>query len=297
MQAKRLKVLVAGATGRQGGAVAHWLLAAGHQVVALARNLAHPAGLRLMRRGARLAWSNFDDRDGLTDAMRGCDALFLMTSSTAGAEAEARQGRLLIDVAREAGVGHVLYSSVPAAVRATGVPHFDAKHAVERHLLDNDVPSTVIAPAFFMENFLGRAFLDQFRDGVLTLPYPAQRKLQQIAVSDIGRFAVTVFEHPENYIGERSTIASDELTGIEMAATLARIMGKSIVYTELPLAKAWATDAMQAGTFEYLQRNPGGADVQGLRQRHDIGWHTLDGWAKQQDWDSLLSSRTSLRSG
>jgi uncharacterized protein YbjT (DUF2867 family) len=297
VQAKRLKVLVAGATGRQGGAVAHWLLAGGHQVVAQARNLAHPEGLRLMRRGARLAWSSFDDRDGLADAMHGCDALFLVTTAAAGTEAETRQGILMVDVAREAGVAHVLLSSAPAAASPTGIPHFDSKHAIERHLAEHDVPHTVIAPAFFMENFLTPPFLEQFRAGQLTLPYPAHRKLQQISVSDIGRFAVVVFEQPGEYLTKRIAIASDELTGIEMAATLARVVGRSIVYEEQPLAKAWATAAVQAATFEYLQRTEGPADVLDLRQRYDIGWHTLDGWAKQQDWLALLDAHTSLRSG
>lgn len=297
MQVKRLKVLVAGATGRQGGAVAHWLLAAGHEVVALSRNLAHPKALRLMRRGARLAWSNFDDREGLSEAMQGCDALFLMTTPAAGAEAELRQGRLLSDVAREVGVTHVLHSSTPAAERSTGIPHYDSKHAIERHLAELDLPHTVIAPAFFMENFLAPRFIEGFREGRLVLPYSSNRKLQQIAISDIGRFALVVFEHPGEYIGRRISIASDELTGIEMAATLARVAGRTIVYEEQPLARAWATDAMQAGTFEYLQRTPGAADVLGLRQRHDIGWHTLDGWAKQQDWSALLEASASLRQG
>jgi uncharacterized protein YbjT (DUF2867 family) len=284
----KLKILVAGATGRQGSAVAHWLLANGHDVIALSRNLAHPTAMRLMRRGARLAWSTFEDRASLEEAMTGCDGVYVMTSPAAGQEAEVRAGTTLAEAAAAAAVGHVVFSSEIGAARPTGVAHFDSKHAIERLLAELGVPHTVVAPAFFMENFLGRWHLERFREGRLVLPLPPGRKLQQIAVADIARFVTLVFEGRDDFLGQRIAIAGDELSGLETAATLARATGRPILYEEQPLAAAWAHDATTASTFEYLQGDGPGADVSTLRDTYDIGWHTLDGWARQQQWNALL---------
>lgn len=292
-----LKVLVAGATGRQGSAVAQWLLANGHDVIALSRNLAHPVAMRLMRRGARLTWASFDDRPALEEGMNGCDCLFLMTPQSAGAEAEIRYGTTMAEAAAAAGVRHVVFSSMSGAGQPTGVPHLDSKHAIERRLADLEIAHTVVAPAFFMESFTEASHIDRFREGRLVLPYPPNRKLQQIAVADIARFVTLVFENPERFMGERIAIAGDELTGIEMAATLARVIGRPLSYEEQPLASAWASDPVLAGTFEQLQRAAPAADVSGLRANSDVDWHTLDGWARQQQWHALIEPAPGLRRG
>lgn len=292
-----LKVLVAGATGRQGSAVAQWLLANGHDVIALSRNLAHPVAMRLMRRGARLAWTSFDDRTALEEAMNGCDCLFLMTPQSAGSDIEVRYGTTMAEAAAAAGVRHVVFSSMSGAAEATGVPHLDSKHAIERRLAELEIPHTVVAPAFFMESFTEPSQINRFREGRLVLPYPPNRKLQQIAIADIARFVTLVFENPERFIGERIAIAGDELTGIEMAATLARVIGRSLAYQEQSLAAAWASDPVLAGTFDQLQRSAPAADVSNLRATFDLGWHTLDGWARQQQWHALMEPATGLRRG
>lgn len=295
MMSTTLKVLVAGATGRQGSAVAQWLLANGHDVVALSRNLAHPEAMRLMRRGARLAWASFDDRAALEEGMNGCDCLFLMTPQSAGADAEARYGTTMAEAAAAAGIRHVVFSSMSGAAQRTGIPHLDSKHAIEQRLADLEIGHTVVAPAFFMEGFTEASHIDRFREGRLVLPYPPGRKLQQIAIADIARFVTLVFENRDRFLGERIAIAGDELSGIEMAATLARVIGRPIVYEEQPLAAAWASDSILAGTFEHLQRTAPTADVSELRATYDLGWHTLDGWARQQQWDALIEPPTVLR--
>lgn len=287
---RKLKVLVAGSTGRQGAAVAQWLLASGHDVVAMTRDLAHPAAMRLMRRGARLAWASYDDRAAVEEALQGCDGLFLTTSATEGVETETLHGTMMVDVASATGVRHVVYASVPAAAEPTGVPHFDSKHSIEKRLQQQRVPHTVVAPTWLMENFLLPRYLEQFREGRLALPYPAARKLQQVAVTDVARFVTLVFERCTEFVGERIALAGDALSGFEMAATFARAMNRSLTFEEVPLSAVWASDVELAGTFEYLARTDPVADVAGLRDRYDLDWHTLDGWARQQAWDSLLAA-------
>ena len=95
----RIKVLVGGATGQQGGAVARILLQRGHSVKALTRTPESEAAGRLEESGAELVQGSFDDRDSLEQAMRGVDAAYTMsTSFEAGTEAEVRQGITVANV-------------------------------------------------------------------------------------------------------------------------------------------------------------------------------------------------------
>lgn len=299
---RNLKVLVAESTGLEGSAVALWLLANGHDVIAMTRDLAHPMAMRLMRRGARLAWADPADQAAIEESMQGCDALFLAHRPDEDPEATVSNGTTIVDTAAATGLQHVVYSSVPAAHEPTGLPHFDSRHAVETRLAQQSVPHTVVAPAWLMENFASDRFIDQFREGRLALPYPANRKLQQVAVDDVARFVALALEQPADFVGRRFALAGDELTGLEMAATFARVLGRPLRYEEQPLATAWAADARVAGTFEFLARTEPMVDVAALRERFDINWHTLDGWARRQSWDGVLGTggqdaRGSARNG
>jgi uncharacterized protein YbjT (DUF2867 family) len=278
-------------------AVALWLLANGHDVIAMTRDLAHPMAMRLMRRGARLAWADPDDRAAIEESMQGCDALFLATAPDADPETEIRHGTTMVDIASATGLRHVVYSSVPAAAEPTGVPHFDSRHAIEKRLQQQEVPHTVVAPTWLMENFTSERHVEHFREGRLVLPYPPGRKLQQVAVDDVARFVALAFERPTEFLGRRFPVAGDELTGLEMAATFARLLGRPLSYEEQPLASIWAADPQTAGTFEYLARAEPAVDVGALRDTYDIDWHTLDGWARRQSWESLLGLERPDRRG
>lgn len=149
-----------------------------------------------------------------------------------------------------------------------------------------------------METFTTEHFLAQFREGRLALPWPAGRKLQQVAVEDVARFVALAIEQPAEYLGRRFALAGDELTGLEMAATFARILGRPLRYEEQPLAAAWASDPRMAAAFEHLSGVQPQADVAALRDEFDINWHTLDGWARRQSWEELLGAATpDARSG
>lgn len=148
-------VLVAGATGKQGGAVVEALLTRGHQVRALTRNPASPASNRLGQQGVEIAVGDFTDHDSMVRALRGVDAVYAMsTPYEQGAEKEIAQGITITDAAKEAGVAHFIYSSVASANGATGISHFDGKYAVEKHIQASGVLYTIVAPVFFMENLL-----------------------------------------------------------------------------------------------------------------------------------------------
>jgi uncharacterized protein YbjT (DUF2867 family) len=282
-------VLVVGATGRQGGAVARRLMENGVAVRALTRKPDSAAARELERLGADVRRGDLDDRASILAAARGVTGVFVMTTPfEGGAQAEVRQGIALIDAAKEAGVSHIAYSSVGSADRGTGIPHFESKWQVERHLAESGVPFTVLGPASFFENAVSPWQVPGLQQGVLAVAVPPDRPVQQIAISDIAAFAVHVLERSDEFKDTRIDVASAAVTGAEQAEILSRVTGRDIRYAEQPLeqVRSWSEDL--AFMYEWLARAGYAADIEGLRRDYpNLGWHTFEDWAREQDWSVL----------
>jgi uncharacterized protein YbjT (DUF2867 family) len=76
----RLSVLVTGATGNQGGAVARLLLSRGHRVRGLTRKPESAAARKLKALGAEIATGDMEDRGSLAYAASGMDAFFCVST-------------------------------------------------------------------------------------------------------------------------------------------------------------------------------------------------------------------------
>lgn len=284
-------VLVTGATGQQGGALATLLLKQGHRVRALTRKVDSPRARTLSEQGAELFAADADDRASLEKAAAGIDAVFAMaTPFEGGVEAETRQGVNIVTAAAEAGVAQVIYSSVAGADQNTGIPHFESKFLIEQHLRTLGVPFTIIAPVYFMENLIAPWNIGALASGVLPMALPAGRKLQQIAVADVAGFAAEVIAKPEEFTTQRIDIASDERTGTEAAAILARASGREMKYLEISLEQIRAGNEDLALMFDWINRVGYHADIAGLRARYpNVGWHSLEAWAGAHGWNRLFN--------
>src|ERR1700759_3394315 len=116
--AQELIVVVTGATGKQGGAVARGLLERGHEVRAVTRDPNSSQAKSLASAGASLVTSSLEDTAAITKALEGATSLFAVTTPSGGAEAEIRQGVATTDAAKAAGV-HFVFASVGSANRQT----------------------------------------------------------------------------------------------------------------------------------------------------------------------------------
>ena len=284
-------ILVTGATGQQGGALAALLLRQGHRIRAVTRKVDSPRARALLEQGAELFAGDAEDRVSLEKAAAGVDVLFAMaTPFEGGVEAETRHGINTVTAAAAAGVKHVIYSSVAGADQATGIPHFESKYRVEQHLRTLGVSFTVLGPVFFMENLIAPWNIGALASGVYPMALPPGRMLQQIAVADVAGFAALVIARPEEFAGQRIDIASDERTGAEAAAALGSASGREIEYREIPLQQVRAGNEDLALMFDWINRVGYHADIAGLRARYpEVGWHSLDAWAGKQDWNRLFS--------
>ena len=226
-------IAVTGATGKQGGAVAHRLLDGGHRVRALTRNPDKPEAQTLAERGAEVLRADLEDRASLDAALKGAAALFSVQDFLeAGVEAEQRQGLNLTDAAAASDIEHIVYSGASTMDRNTGVPHLDSKWQVERSLRALDTAWTVFRPAAFMDNWEWDrdAILES---GVVRYPIRPDTFYRQIAVADIAAMVVTAFEHPDIWSGQIMPLAGDVSTMEEITATLSKVTGRALRFEQM----------------------------------------------------------------
>lgn len=280
---KELTVVVTGATGKQGGAVARGLLKRGHKVRAVTRDPTSSQAKSLANAGATLVTASLEDRVAITKALEGATSLFAMTMPSVGAATETEQGVVAADAAKAAGV-HLVFTSVGSANRQTGVPHFDSKYEVEKHIDKIGAHATILAPVSFMENL--NFVKEQLAKGVYASALPPTRELAQIAVADIGQIAVRTLEDPARFAGKRFDLAGDELTGNDVVAILSRVTGRTLSYYHVPLdviRQRMGEDAVKM--YEWFDRVGFTVDRPALRREFpDVAFHDFESWAKTQDW-------------
>jgi len=226
-------VLVTGATGTQGGAVARELLERGVPVRALTRNPDQPAARELEALGAEVVRGDYDDPDSLVAAMEGVHGVFAVTDYWEhGFEAEVRHGRNLLLAAERAGVAHFLFSSVAGADADTGLEHFESKYEIEEMLTSSDLDYTILRPVEFMDNW--RYSREQLLAGRYVNPRSPTDRHQWIAASDIGFFAGEAFTNPDAWIGRIQPIAGDEKTLAELTTIMSEVFGRPVEHVQVP---------------------------------------------------------------
>jgi uncharacterized protein YbjT (DUF2867 family) len=286
--AERL-VLVTGSTGNQGGAVAGSLLDRGFSVRALTRDPDKPKARNLGERGAEVVRGDLDDRSSVDQALEGVYGVFSVQNSwETGYDREVRQGVMLADAAKTAGVAHFVYSSVGSAYRETGIPHFDSKREIEEHVRGSGLPYTILRPVFFMQNW--EMMRDPILDGTLAQPLDPDKPLQQVNIEDLGAFAAIAFENPDGWIGREVDLAGDEPTMPDAAEAFSRVTGREVSYYQVP----WDQFREQMGEeyavmYEWFNEVGYEADIGALRSMYPE-LSTLEQYLRDHGWKDAGSS-------
>lgn len=280
------RVLISGATGRQGGVAARELLAAGWAVRAMTRKPDSDAARELARLGAEVVQADLDEERSLAAALNGVwGALAVQNTWEAGVEAEEEQGKRFARVAQKAGVQHLVYQSVASAHRNTGIPHFENKWRVEKVIEELDFPShVIIRPVFFMENLTAPWFLPYIQQGTVAIGMKPSTRLQMIAVKDIGKYVKLAFEQGQAWKGRAIDIAGDALTGPEIAATLAQTTGAPMQFYQVPIEQVRAGSDDFATMLEWFDAVGYDVDIEANAREYGVKPTRFAEWAKQQDW-------------
>ncbi|SDK95640.1 NmrA family NAD(P)-binding protein [Nonomuraea jiangxiensis] len=286
-------ILVIGATGRQGGAAAAQLLAAGRPVRALVRDPSAPAALALRARGAELCAGDLDDPGSLARAAAGAHGVFGVTPDDQDSEREIRRGRDLADAAAAANVAHFVFTSVGGADRGTGIPQWDSKWRIEQHIRASGLPATILRPVRFMENHAMPGLpVGGIVDGELRHLFGPETPVQLIAVADIGAFARLAFTRPGDYLGEAIELAGDELTPSHTVRLISDSLGREITYRQVSsTGLGLGPDAERALAGE---RGMWHADIARLRERHP-GLLDFRAWLRHGGTERIRASLAGAR--
>lgn len=290
------RILVTGATGRQGGATVRALLNKGYIVRAFTRDTTAPNALALKDLGAEVVRGNFFDSTTIAKAMKNVDGIFTMTTSfEGGVEAEVQQGMNMIEIAKQANIKHFVMTSVASANLNTRIPHFDSKFTVEQALEEAGIPYTIIAPVSFMENMLGPMGIGSLRAGQIIMFQEPDVPQQLIAVADIGEMAAAVIARGDEMFGKRFDIASDDPTGSRMTEIMKDATGKDFEYVQRDPAEISAMPGDFAKMVEWILRVGYTADIPALHSQFpEVPWHTFESWVSEQDWSSILRSEEDI---
>ena len=234
------RIVVCGATGQQGSAVATELMRRGGvQVEAFSRRPTSPAARSLAARGVTVRRADLLDAASLVAAFEGADAVFGVTQpwtadyARADVEAELAQGRNVVDACRRAGVGHLVLSTAMRVDDApTGVPHVDSKKHLERYLEGAGVPFTLVRPGTFMDN-IGQPFFP-VKKGTVRGFVAGDVRLPFVSCRDIGKAVAEILAHPAAWQGKAINLMADSVSGLELCATLGRVRRERFTYEAPP---------------------------------------------------------------
>ena len=235
-------IAVVGATGQQGGGAVRALQATGQfQVRALTRDPAkHP------KLADEVVAADLNRSETLKAAFAGAHGVFLVTNAWEAGEGESKQALAAVNAAKEAGVHHLIWSTLPNVEKISGgkigVPHFTEKAEVDRIVTEAGFAyhTFVIAP-FYYQNLLGAMAPQKQADGTAgwALPLdPTKRVIHMGDITEIGRIVAGAFAQPELAgQGEHLPLVGDFLSFNEIVATLGR-QGNKFSFKRVPLRKS-----------------------------------------------------------
>ncbi|USB31643.1 NmrA family NAD(P)-binding protein [Paenibacillus sp. YPG26] len=228
---KKDKVLVYGAGGVQGGAVARRLLEEGYIVHTIVRSADKAA--KLEEQGITAFVGDLTDASSLHAAHEGVSKVFLLLPVDYNLERNRRFIRNTVDAAKEAKVKLlVVNTSAFNPDEATGVTLYDIKRELIAYVKESGIPSIILKPTLYMENFLVPGVLS---NQTLAYPVPADSAIAWISMEDAAAYSVYALNHPELAGQILPIVGSEALTGNQLAEQFSTALDREIQFFSLPV--------------------------------------------------------------
>ena len=245
-----------------------------------------------------------NSKSSLVEAVSDSHTVFLVTNywESAKYEVEVSQGKNVADAAKEAGVQHLIFSSLLHVTRTTdsrlkNVPHFDGKADIEDYIRASGVPCTFVLAGYFMSNYA--QMLQKGEDGSYTLAYPVGKdakfplidiaedigkeltpsankvSLFRIANFDlIGNFVAAIIKNRDSVLGARILAAADYYTPERILAELEEVTGKKTKFVQVTAEqyKGFLPEFMAEEMLEnhlFIEK-PGYYNGESLNESHKI---------------------------
>jgi uncharacterized protein YbjT (DUF2867 family) len=224
-------VLITGATGTVGSNILRILASQGEPVRAMTRD---PQRIPASLSGVEVARADFDDPPSLLQAVRGVDAIFLMS---APASPTARHELAMLEAARSGGVRRIVkLSAIGTGETIDGVTlgpwHLQSEQALRAGGFD----WTVLRPSVFASNFLWWA--DAIASGRPISNLTGASVQGVVDPRDVAGVAVEALLSP-THRGRTYTLTGPELLSVpDQAALLTEVLGFPVRSGDTPLDEA-----------------------------------------------------------
>jgi uncharacterized protein YbjT (DUF2867 family) len=296
MGADKPLITIVGILGKQGRSAAHTLLKSGHfRVRGITRRVDSPAALRLIEQGVELVSIPLDlgYKKEFVAAFRGSDSVFMMTPGIVPPQThEFELGKQLADAVVEAGVQHLIFSSLENVDKITGgkkfAPHFTDKANVEEYIRTLPITSSFIYMAFFYTNLL-EFYPPVAKGDTLVFPVYLPGDFRAPFVDPLTATGPAVLEillHKEQYAGKGMPVIGDLISPQELVDTFVKVTGRKAVYGAAYTREDFLQLLPDYGTNELLVD-----EILGMAEYAvEYGYYSKDrdlNWSREINPDSL----------
>jgi uncharacterized protein YbjT (DUF2867 family) len=300
-------ITVFGSTGNQGGSVVrailnHPQLSKEWKIRGLTRNASKPDAQALANKGVEMVSADLNSKDSIAKAIDGSDAVFGVTNywEKGTLEHEVQQGthrqhpqdhvpanrntgRNLTDAAKETGVPHLIWSSLPHVSRITSgklhnLHHFDSKALVEEYITSVNQPASFVMPAYFMSNIPASIKPTEDAKGyTLSWLFRPDTLIPMLNVPlDFGKFVASLLDLPPT--NNHTYAASGWFTPLDVCQAVENVTGKPCKYREVPIeeftgSKELLDNLLMIREYEYY--GPGAKE--GVERSQEVVLE-LGGW-------------------
>jgi len=259
-------ILVVGSTGMLGGEICRLLAEKRRPIRALIRSTSDKEAVkRLTALGVETVEGDVRDQGSLARACKGVETLICTISSMPTryqpgsndiASVDRDGVKHLIDAAKEAGVGHFVYTSFTIE---ESFPLRDAKRAVEAYLKESGMSFTILRPSYFMEVWLSPMVGFDYPKATARIFGSGEKPVSFVSFKDVARFAVASIENPAAKNAVLRIGGPEPVTPREVVTIFEEVGGRKFSLEEVPESslaaqQKEATDPMQQ-SFSGLMRS------------------------------------------
>ena len=234
-------ITIVGVLGKQGLSAARTLIQSGrYRVRGITRRINSPEAIRLTEQGAELVSLPLDlgYKKDYVKAFTGSHGIFIMTPNIAPPQThEFELGKQLADAAVEAGVKHIIFSSLENVDKITEgkkfAPHFTDKANIEQYIRTLPITSSFIYMAFFYTNLM-EFYTPIIKGDTLIFPIYLPKDFRAPFVDPLtatGPAVLEIFSDPGQYAGKALPVIGEIISPQEMVDTFVRITGKKAEYS------------------------------------------------------------------
>lgn len=234
-------ITIVGVLGKQGLSAARTLVESGrYRVRGITRRVDSTEAKRLAEQGVELVSIPLalGYTDKFVEAFRGSQGVFLMTPNIAPPEThEFELGKQLADAAVEAGVQHLVFSSLENVNTITGgkkfAPHFTDKAKIEAYIRTLPIKSSFIYMAFFYTNLM-EFYTPRLEGDTLLFPIYLPKDFRAPFVDPLtatGPAVLEILVNPDKYDGKSLPVIGDIISPQEMVDTFVQVTGIKAAYS------------------------------------------------------------------